>query len=67
MRSTRSSPQRGLTKADSVDTADLLVAYHASFVKSLRINGFSIMPRIQRRIFFGVPLPSIDPAFGFAL
>jgi 2-polyprenyl-6-methoxyphenol hydroxylase-like FAD-dependent oxidoreductase len=25
-----------------------------------------IMPRIQRRIFFGVPLPPIDPAFSFA-
>jgi 2-polyprenyl-6-methoxyphenol hydroxylase-like FAD-dependent oxidoreductase len=25
-----------------------------------------IMPRIQRRIFFGAPLPPIDPAFAFA-
>jgi len=24
-----------------------------------------IMPRLQRRIFFGVPLPPLDPAFGF--
>lgn len=25
-----------------------------------------IMPSIQRRIFFGAPLPPIDPAFTFA-
>ena len=24
-----------------------------------------IMPRLQRRLFFGVPLPPLDPAFGF--
>src|SRR5262249_35769152 len=24
-----------------------------------------LMPRIQRRIFFGVPLPPLDPAFSF--
>jgi 2-polyprenyl-6-methoxyphenol hydroxylase-like FAD-dependent oxidoreductase len=24
-----------------------------------------LLPRIQRRIFFGVPLPPLDPAFGF--
>jgi hypothetical protein len=33
--------QRGLSKAPSADTADVLVAYHASFDKNLRINGFS--------------------------
>ena len=33
--------QRGLTKAASVEAADVLVAYHASFDKNLRINGFS--------------------------
>jgi hypothetical protein len=32
---------RGLTKAASAETADVLVAYHASFDKNLRINGFS--------------------------
>jgi len=25
-----------------------------------------VMPRLQRRIFFGVPLPPLDPAFSFA-
>jgi hypothetical protein len=24
-----------------------------------------LLPRIQRRIFFGVPLPPLDPAFSF--
>src|SRR6266850_1476280 len=24
-----------------------------------------VMPRLQRRLFFGVPLPPLDPAFGF--
>jgi len=24
-----------------------------------------LMPRAQRRLFFGAPLPPIDPAFGF--
>jgi hypothetical protein len=24
-----------------------------------------ILPRIMRRVFFGVPLPPLDPAFGF--
>ena len=24
-----------------------------------------LLPRIQRRIFFGAPLPPLDPAFGF--
>jgi hypothetical protein len=24
-----------------------------------------LLPRIQRRMFFGVPLPPIDPAFSF--
>ena len=24
-----------------------------------------LFPRIQRRIFFGVPLPPLDPAFSF--
>lgn len=24
-----------------------------------------LMPRIQRRIFFGAPLPPLDPAFSF--
>jgi hypothetical protein len=33
--------QRGLMKAASVDAADVLVAYHASFDKNLRITGFS--------------------------
>jgi preprotein translocase subunit SecF len=33
--------QHGLSKAASAETADVLVAYHASFDKNLRINGFS--------------------------
>jgi hypothetical protein len=24
-----------------------------------------IMPKVQRRIFFGAPLPPLDPAFSF--
>jgi len=24
-----------------------------------------LLPRIQRRLFFGVPLPPLDPAFSF--
>jgi hypothetical protein len=32
---------RGLAKAASADTADVLVAYHASFDRNLQINGFS--------------------------
>jgi hypothetical protein len=24
-----------------------------------------LLPRVQRRLFFGAPLPSLDPAFGF--
>jgi 2-polyprenyl-6-methoxyphenol hydroxylase-like FAD-dependent oxidoreductase len=26
---------------------------------------FGLLPRLQRRLFFGVPLPPLDPAFGF--
>jgi hypothetical protein len=33
--------QHGLSKAASPETADVLVAYHATFDKNLRINGFS--------------------------
>jgi len=29
------------------------------------IAGTRIMPRQQRRFFFGAPLPPLDPAFGF--
>jgi hypothetical protein len=25
-----------------------------------------LLPRIQRRLFFGVPLPPLDPAFAFS-
>ena len=25
-----------------------------------------LLPRVQRRLFFGVPLPPLDPAFAFA-
>jgi hypothetical protein len=29
------------------------------------VFGTGILPRVQRRMFFGVPLPPLDPAFSF--